>query len=251
MKAKNSVSILLAALALLAFSAPVFASRMDSRIEGSAQQSYVFKTYLQGDDIKIQSRDGNVVLTGLVSDRSHKALARDTVAGLPGVKNVEDRLEVRGTPPTTNSDAWLRDRVKLTLLLHRSLKGASTEVDAKDGVVTLRGAADSQAQKELTAEYAKDVDGVSELRNEMSVTEPPKQGRTAGEKIDDASITSQVKMTLLYHRSSSAINTKVKTKRGVVTLTGTANNQAQLKLASKLAGDVRGVKEVRNHMSIE
>jgi len=43
-------------------------------------------------------------------------------------------------------------------------------------------------------------------------------------KIDDASITAQVKMTLLYHRSTSALNTSVTTKKGVVILGGKASN---------------------------
>ena len=43
-------------MALLVFSVPVQASKMDSRIESSAKQSYVFKTYLKNDDIKIKSR---------------------------------------------------------------------------------------------------------------------------------------------------------------------------------------------------
>ena len=34
---------------------------------------------------------------------------------------------------------------------------------------------------------------------------------TVGEDIDDASITAQVKISLLYHRSTSALNTKVET----------------------------------------
>ena len=251
MRTRKTVAALLAALALVALSVPAFASRMDNRIESSARKSYVFQAYLQGDAIKIDSREGNVTLTGLVSDKSHKALARDTVAGLPGVKSVEDRLEVKGTSPAENSDAWLRDRVKATLLLHRSVRGASTVVEVKDGNVLLLGAADSHAQKELTTEYSKDVEGVMSVRNEMTVTEHPKKGRTAGEKIDDASITSLVKMTLLYHRSSSALHTEVTTKRGVVTLTGKADTEAQLNLDGKLAGDVRGVKEVRNRMSVE
>jgi hyperosmotically inducible periplasmic protein len=251
MKTRKNVVMLLAALALLALSVPAFASKMDKRIEASARQSYVFKTYLQGDEITIESRDGAVTLTGLVSDRSHKALARDTVVGLPGVRSVEDRLEVKGTPPTDNSDAWIRDRVKMTLLFHKSVRGKGTEVAVKDGIVTLNGTADSMAQKELTTEYTKDIDGVVEVHNELSVIEAPQVGRTTGEKIDDASITSQVKLTLLYHRSSSAINTKVVTKRGVVTLTGTATSTAQMILAGKLAGDVSGVKEVRNRMTVE
>ena len=58
-------------------------------------------------------------------------------------------------------------------------------------------------------------------------------------------------MTLLYHRSTSALNTKVKTKNGVVTLYGKARNAAEKDLATKLANDVNGVKSVKNRMTIE
>ena len=82
MKAIYSIFLMVAAVALLALSVPVYASSMDDRIELSAKQSYVFKTYLQGDDIKIQSRAGAVTLTGIVSEESHKSLARETVADI-------------------------------------------------------------------------------------------------------------------------------------------------------------------------
>jgi len=66
-----------------------------------------------------------------------------------------------------------------------------------NGIVILQGEATSQAQKDLTTEYAKDVDGAKDVINEMTVTETSKKSRTVNEKIDDAFITAQVKMTLL------------------------------------------------------
>jgi hyperosmotically inducible periplasmic protein len=251
MKAIYFRSIMVAALALLGFSVPAHASKMDSRIELAAKQSYVFKTFLKGDDIKIQSSVGAVTLTGIVSENFHKTLAQETVAGLPGVTGVDNRLETKGAPPTANSDAWLRDKVKVTLMFHRSVSSGTTEVDVKDGIVTLRGEAANLTQKELTTEYTKDVVGVKNVNNEMTVAKSPKKARTVGEKIDDASITAQVKMTLLYHSSASVLNTKVETKRGVVSLFGKAKNAAELNLATKLAGDVNGVKSVTNRMAIE
>ncbi len=252
MKTMNRLVVMMvAAVALLALSVPVHASQMDDRIELSAKQSYLFRTYLKDDDIKIQSRDGAVTLTGIVAENFNKALAQETVAGLPGVKSVDNRLEVKGAPPTANSDAWLRDKVKFTLLFHRSVRAGTTEVDVKDGIVTLRGDAASQAQKDLTTEYAKDVEGVKEVNNEMTVTKTSKKTQTVGEKIDDASITAQVKMSLLYHRSTSAINTKVETNNGVVTLYGKARTAAEKDLATKFVNDVNGVKGVNNRMTIE
>lgn len=253
MKVLQSVTIMMAVTAMLAFSAPLYAAtNMDSRIESSAKQSYVFKTYLQDDDIKIQSRDGAVTLTGVVSENFHKSLALETVTGLPGVKSVDNRLEVKGAPPTANSDAWLRDKVKVALLFHRSVSAAKTEVDVTDGVVTLRGDAASLSQKELTAEYARDVEGVKDVKNEMTVSHASKKSsRTMGEKVDDASISAQVNMSLLNHRSTSILTTTVKTKRGVVTVGGKARNAAEKDLVTKLVADINGVRSVRNRMTIE
>ena len=83
---------------------------------------------------------------------------------------------------------------------HRNVNAGATEVFAKDGIVTLRGEASSKAQKQLTTEYAKDVEGVKNVKNEMTVlTAAMKPGeKTVGEKVDaisesmdDASITGQ------------------------------------------------------------
>jgi hyperosmotically inducible periplasmic protein len=58
-------------------------------------------------------------------------------------------------------------------------------------------------------------------------------------------------MTLLNHRSTSVINTKVKTKRGVVTVGGKARNLSEKDLVTKLVNDINGVKDVKNRMTIE
>ena len=252
MKALYSLFLLITAVALLAISAPANAAKMDDRIESSAKKSYVFKTYLKNDDIKIESRDGAVTLTGTVLEESHKSLAEETVASQPGVKSVDNRLEVKGERPAEMSDAWLTSKVKSTLLFHRNVS-AKTEVNSKDGIVTLRGEANSTAQKNLTTEYVKDVKGVKDVVNEMTVLPKgaKKPGRTTGEKIDDSSITALVKLTLLNHVSTSALKTSVTTKNGVVTLSGKAKNRAESNLATKIAKDVNGVKSVKNRMTIE
>jgi len=173
MKEKFSVALMVAVVALLAFSLPVLASKMDDSIVSSAKKSYVFKNYLKNDDIKIQSKDGAVTLTGTVSEESHKSLAQETVAGLPGVKSVDNKLAVKGESPAANSDAWIMMKVKTALLFHRSVS-AGTTVDVKNGIVTLKGNAASQAEKDLTTEYAKDVDGVKDVKNEMAVSKTTK-----------------------------------------------------------------------------
>ena len=236
---------------LLITSPPLRAAGTDSRIESSAAKSYVFKTYLKDDSIKTVSKDGVVTLTGTVAEASHKSLAENTVESLPGVKRVDNQLVVSGEQPVEHSDMWITTKVKTALLFHRHVSATGTTVYTKDGIVTLQGEASSQAQKELTTEYAKDIDNVKEVKNEMTIaTTPALASETTGDKIDDASITAQVKSSLLSHHSTSAIHTGISTTDGVVTVTGIAKNDAEKTLVTKLATDINGVTSVVNNMTI-
>ncbi len=251
MKSTCSLALVAALGALLVTSAPLRASDTDDRIENSAKKSYVFKTYLKDDSINVASKNGVVTLTGMVTSESSKALAQDTVEGLPGVTRVDNRLTVKAGRQAEHSDGWVGTKVKSALLFHRSVSATKTDVSVKNGIVTLRGEATSQAQKELTTEYAKDVEGVKGVKNEMTVAKTPTQpGETIGEKIDDASITAQVKAALLTHRSTSALKTKVETANGVVTISGIAKNAAEKDLVTKLVADINGVIRVINNMVI-
>lgn len=248
---KSKYFMFLLAVALLVVGVPVVASDTDDRIESSAKQSYVFKTYLADDDIKIESKNGHVTLSGTVLYESHLELAEETVGNLPGVQSVENKLEVKGERPAENSDAWIQMKVTTALLFHKNVSGTGTEVDVKDGVVTLRGEADDKAQKQLTGEYAKDIVGVKDVKNEMTVAKAPKAKQTMGEKIDDASITTQVKYALLTHTSTHVMSTKVETQDGVVTLYGKATSGAEKDLVSKLVSDIKGVTDVKNKMVVD
>jgi osmotically-inducible protein OsmY len=143
-------------------------------------------------------------------------------------------------------------KVKTALLFHRNVNASKTEVNVTDGIVTWKGEAASQAQKELTTEYAKDVDGVKDVKNEMTVVKTSKTTvETVGEAIDDASITAQVKGSLLSHRSTSALRTRVTTNDGLVTVSGNAKNSAERDLVAKLAEEINAVKSVVNNMTID
>ncbi|MDD5759550.1 MAG: BON domain-containing protein [Desulfobulbaceae bacterium] len=254
MKILHRMSLLAATLAILSTSigALAFANETDDRIESSAKKSYVFQKYLKDEDIKIESKEGIVTLTGTVVQEHRKALAQETVANLPGVKSVENRLESKGDKATENSDAWVTMNVQAALLFYRNLSEPAAEVQVVDGVVTLRGEAANKAQKDLTTEYVKDVTGVKSVNNEMTVASaPPKSDdKNIIESIDDASITALVKMTLMYHRSTSALHTKVSTDKQVVTVSGKAKNAAEKDLVTKVALDAYGVKSVVNNMTI-
>jgi hyperosmotically inducible periplasmic protein len=228
-------------IALLASSAT------DRKIEEAAKASYNYRTVLE-DHIKVKSRDGVVTLRGTVQDNDDRDLAVDTVENLPGVVSVDNQIKVEPMYPE-HSDAWMAFKIRSRLLVKANVSATSTKVTVNDGNVVLTGTADNVAQKDLTTAYAKDIDGVKTVQNEIIVKDMP-SGETVGETIDDASITSQVKYALLSHKSTSALKTKVTTTDGVVRVTGDANSDAEKSLVTKLAQDVRGTRSVTNDMIV-
>jgi hyperosmotically inducible protein len=241
----------LLALALMTVSpVALFANSTDSQIEDAAKASYNYRTVLDN-HVKVKSEDGVVTLTGTVQDRDQKAMAEDTVRNLPGVVSVNNEIKVE-SEPAEHSDAWIALKVRTELLVHSNVSATSTKVDVSNGVVLLTGTVANSAQKDLTEVYAKGIEGVTSVTNDLVVREPSQVSTEHGvsDTMDDASITSQVKYALLSHSSTSAVKTKVTTKDGIVMISGDANNDAEKDLVTKLATSVRGVRSVDNDMVV-
>lgn len=251
MKTKTLPAFLLLVISPLVMLA---SSDTDRKIEEAAQASYNYRTVLE-DHVKVKAKDGIVTLTGTVQDNDERALAVDTVENLPGVTAVKNEIEVKPNHPE-KSDAWMAVQIRGRLLVKGKVSATSTQVAVTDGVVTLTGTADNLAQKELTGVYAREIDGVRIVENNIVVKDETTMAAEAGqttmaEKIDDASITSQVKYALLTHKSTRALKTKVTTNNGAVLISGEASSDAEKALVTKLAGDVRGANSVQNDMTVK
>jgi len=246
MKIKNLSALLIITASPFALFA---SSETDRKIEDAAEASYNYKTVLDG-HVKVKASDGVVTLTGTVEDKDDKALAADTVENLPGVQAVKNEIVVKPAYPE-HSDAWIAFKIRSRLLVKSNVSASTTTVAVQDGVVTLTGTADNIAQKTLTEVYAKEIDWVKSVKNDIVVKDAPAPGSTIGEKIDDASITTQVKYALVSHKATSALKTKVTTTDGVVVITGEAASAAEVSLVTKLAQDVRGVVSVNNNMTVK
>lgn len=256
--------------------AGLFANDADDRIEKSFKDSYTYRTQLKSADVSADAENGVVTLKGKVETADQKALAEDTVRGLAGVTSVNNQLKVN-SEPKESSDEWIALKVRSSLLYHRNVSLMDSDVKVMNGVVTLTGTAASAAEKSLAGEYAADIKGVKNVDNQIAVvTKSDKERaewkadkdkvahkadkdrldakyndhRDAGDKIDDASITAQVKGSLAVSRTASAIRTEVTTREGVVTLRGEAKNAAEKELAGKIAKDIRGVRDVNNEIRV-
>jgi osmotically-inducible protein OsmY len=239
------ISSLLATTSVALFAS----SDTDTKIENAAKASYNYRTVLDG-KVTVKADDGVVTLTGVVGDNGLKSLAEDTVSDIPGVTKVDDQITL-DPALKEHSDAWIALKLHTQLLVRSNVSYADTKIAVNDGIVTLSGTADNQAQKDLTGVYAKEIDWVKSVKNDIVVNDKPTKSETMGESIDDASITSQVKYALLTHKSTSALKTKITTTDGAVMITGEAANDAEKSLVGKLVESIRGVKSVDNSMTVK
>jgi hyperosmotically inducible periplasmic protein len=247
----SSLVFTLSAIFMLSACATMKTTPSTSSIETSIRDSYSFKTYLQNDNIAINAMDGKVTLDGTVPDASHMIVAEKVAKGVTGVDTVKNNLQVEGGAPVKDTDAWLGAQVKAELMMHPDVNAARTDVYVKKGEVTLGGQADSDAQRTLTAEYAKNVKGVKHVLNTMTVASAaPATPQQTAQGPDDATITANVKSALEADRSTSEINPSIDTKNKIVIVHGVAENQAQKDLVTHIITGVTGVQHVVNEMTV-
>ena len=76
-------------------------------------------------------------------------------------------------------------------------------------------------------------------------------GKTAGQNVDDATITASVKSTLVADKAANLTRIDVDTNSGVVALNGTVESAEQKARAEQLARRVDGVRNVINNLQIQ
>jgi hyperosmotically inducible protein len=105
-------------------------------------------------------------------------------------------------------------------------------VNAADKVVATTGQAVSAVQEAT----------VAPLSNGAAET---------GKAVNDTAITASIKTDFLKDPDLSVLKIDVDTKGGVVTLNGLAGDEAARSRAEKMAGAIKGVKEVRNFLVVK
>lgn len=75
-------------------------------------------------------------------------------------------------------------------------------------------------------------------------------GKTAGQNVDDATITASVKSKLVAEKASNLTRVDVDTNRGTVYLNGSVDSADQKAQAERLAWQATGVKAVVNNLQV-
>lgn len=153
------------------------------------------------------------------------------------------------------TEARQESQIWTTYALSPYLRASDIKVTVHDGKATLVGNVEDDVNKELAKEIALGVSGIKDVDNQLVVKDDyvasKSTGRSYGEAIDDATITAAVKSKLAWSKYSYGLGTKVTTKYGRVSLTGTVDEAAAKDAATHIAAGTRGVVSVSNQLTVE
>nr|WP_249679712.1 BON domain-containing protein [Pseudomonas sp. PIA16] len=238
------------------------ASQLDAaRQEGSIWTSFALNKHLSPFKIQVGVHDGTAVLKGQVETQVDRELAEQIALDTSGINKVDNQLVIdpalaeQNPAPQTISrrveDATLTATIKSKLLWNSMTQALDTTVDTKDGVVTLKGHAQTADAKLLAGDLATNTDGVTEVNNLISLgaadantTKAEAAAKSTEDSISDAWITSKVKASLLYSRNLDGLSINVDTKGGMVNLDGVVATSEEKTLAVDIARNIRGVRGV-------
>jgi len=122
--------------------------------------------------IKVRVDRDEAILTGDVPTRAAQELAEDVAKSVDGIKKVDNRLQIKpasGGPAPSHTveqemaDARLEMRVKKQLNGEIGKYAKEIEVEATDGVVSLRGTAPDANRKKLALDTAGKTEGVKRV----------------------------------------------------------------------------------------
>lgn len=153
-------------------------------------------------------------------------------------------------------DAWIDGKLETVYALNRHLSAFAIDTEVDQGIVRLTGSVDSDIDRDLAGELAKNVEGVVEVNNGLVIAAGARTPRAEGEDrsfgawIDDATTTASVKSRLLGNSNTAGMQIDVDTRGDVVTLSGEVVSAEEKALAEEIARSTGDVKDVRNQLVV-
>jgi hyperosmotically inducible periplasmic protein len=145
------------------------------------------------------------------------------------------------------SDTVLTTKVKAALTADRAVKARDIEVETRDGVVQLSGFVDSDDAQTAAVMRARSVDGVQEVRNDLSIRT---DDRPAQEPVSDTVIAARVRDSLGNVKLAEDSDVNVEVSKGVVQLSGFVESVEEKARAGDAASAIAGVRDVENHIAL-
>jgi len=117
--------------------------------------------------VKATALDGNLTLTGTVEYGVERTAAERAVAGLTGVRNVRDEIEVSYDVDPVDVDLHVQEALARSALVRDD---SDVQVAVKGGTITLTGHVHTWAEHDAVVNAASMALGVVDVDDELKVS---------------------------------------------------------------------------------
>jgi osmotically-inducible protein OsmY len=119
------------------------------------------------DGVEATASDGNLTLTGTVDHGAERAAAERAVAGLTGVRNVRDEIEISYDADPVDVDLHVQEALSRSALVPDD---SDVKVAADGGIITLTGHVRTWAEDDAVVGAAWMARGVIDVDDELQIT---------------------------------------------------------------------------------
>jgi osmotically-inducible protein OsmY len=119
------------------------------------------------DGVEATARDGNLTLTGMVEFGRQRDAAERAVAGLAGVRNVKDEIEITCDADPVDVTGLVQDALDRTAIVEDD---SDVQVDTSGNTVTLGGHVRTWAEHDAVVGATWMAPGVVQVRDYLDVT---------------------------------------------------------------------------------
>jgi osmotically-inducible protein OsmY len=118
-------------------------------------------------NVEASASDGNIWLTGTVSYGFQRANAEQTIAGLTGVRNIKNDIEIFSDAEAADATMLVQGALDRYALFSDD---SDVSVDASDGTITLTGHVRTWAEHDAAIDAAWMGIGVTGVRDDLVIT---------------------------------------------------------------------------------
>ena len=144
----------------------------DSVVTARVKSALLSDPEVKSFDLKVETRKGEVLLSGFVGNQAQSDRAIQVARGTPGVNLVTNKMDMKGGAASVGNnvdDGIITAKVKSALLADPGIRSFDIAVVTRKGDAQLSGFVNNQNQIDHAIELARGVDGVKAVTNEMSV----------------------------------------------------------------------------------
>jgi hyperosmotically inducible protein len=214
------------------------AIRGDNQLKKNIENRLHWNNLVNEKKLTIEVSDHDVILNGTVSTHKEKKAVEEDVRSIPGIRAVKNLLKVQLTDADLPEDQKIKKRIEKILATTKQIDEDKIEVAVHGGLATLEGSVDALWKRTFIQELAGNLKGTFEIENKITVVPTY--------KLRDEVIAAEIVKTIGQSDSLDVESIHVKVNNGIVTLSGTLDNQWDRNAVNMIALYTAGVRDIKN-----